>query len=75
MRGVLFVHESLLYYFLNVYDKKEEEFMKADIKELLENYMEQDSKEQNLAYDDEMRAEADLCAECCACCRVCWISA
>ncbi|MGA6362600.1 hypothetical protein ACKXF8_10620 [Faecalibacterium prausnitzii] len=49
--------------------------MKAELKELLQKYMEQDSKEQKIAYDDEIRAEADLCAECCACCRVCWISA
>lgn len=47
--------------------------MKADAKEMLENYMEQDSEDQELVYDDEIRAEADLCAECCACCRVCWI--
>lgn len=49
--------------------------MRADAKELLQRYMEQDSKEQKIAYDDEIRAEADLCAECCHCCRVCWISA
>lgn len=49
--------------------------MKAELKELLQKYMEQDSKEQKIAYDDEIRAEADLCAECCSCCRVCWISA
>lgn len=49
--------------------------MKESIEKLLKSYMEQDSKEQTLAYDDELRAEADLCAECCSCCRVCWLSA
>ena len=48
--------------------------MRADAKELLQRYMEQDSKEQKTAYDDEIRAEADLCAECCACLRVCCIT-
>lgn len=40
---------------------------------LIKSYMEQDSEEPMEAYDNELRAEADLCAECCACCRVCWI--
>lgn len=47
---------------------------KESVEELIQKYIEQDSKEQTLSYDDDLRAEADLCAECCACCRVCWIS-
>lgn len=49
--------------------------MEKDSKELLEMYLSQDSKEENISYDDEIRAEADLCHECCSCCRVCCISA
>lgn len=49
--------------------------MKTEFKELLEMYLSQESKEEKVSYDDEIRAEADLCAECCACCRVCCIQA
>ena len=48
--------------------------MKKDVKELLERYLSQDSKEQKNAYDDEIRAEADLCAECCSCCRISFVT-
>ena len=44
-------------------------------KELIERYYAQNEECENQHYDDEIKAEADLCAECCACCRVCWISA
>lgn len=44
--------------------------MRTEIKELLEMYLSQESKEQKTSYDDEIRAEADLCHECCSCCRV-----
>lgn len=43
--------------------------MKQDSKELIKVYFEQDEKEQNTTFDDELRAEADLCSECCACCK------
>lgn len=46
-----------------------------NVNEMLEKYLSQDSKVQKKKYDDEVRAEADLCAECCSCCRVCWLSA
>ncbi len=41
--------------------------MKVNARDLLQKYMEQDGKEQALAYDDEIRAEADCCGECCRC--------
>jgi hypothetical protein len=41
--------------------------------ELIEKYLSQNSRAQKNEYDDEIRAEADLCEECCSCCRVCWI--
>ena len=44
------------------------------VNELLKKYLSQDSREQKVSYDDEIRAEADLCSECCACCRTCCIS-
>lgn len=47
--------------------------MKQDIEELIKIYLEQDEKDQNTTFDDELRAEADLCAECCSCCRFCCI--
>lgn len=48
--------------------------MRTENKNLLEIYLSQDSQEQKIAYDDEIRAEADLCAECCSCLRVCCIT-
>ena len=48
--------------------------MRNGIKKLLEMYLSQDFEDQNVAYDDEIRAEADLCAECCSCLRVCCIT-
>ena len=44
--------------------------MKTKARELIQQYMEQDIKEQKVTYDDDIRAEADLCHECCHCCRV-----
>lgn len=52
--------------------QKEVDFMKTKVGDLLQSYMEQDSKEENLAYDDEIRAEADCCTECYnVCCMAC----
>lgn len=52
--------------------QKQEDFMKTKAADLLQRYMEQDSKEENLAYDDEIRAEADCCTECYSlCCQAC----
>lgn len=48
--------------------------MEKNSKELLEMYAVQDSQGEDIAYDDEIQAEADCCAECCHCCRVCWIT-
>lgn len=42
--------------------------MKVNAKELLQKYMEQDGKEQDLAYEDEIRAEANCCDDCFRCC-------
>lgn len=47
--------------------------MESELKVLLEKYLSQDSKGQEV-FDDEIRAEADLCAECCSCMRVCCIT-
>lgn len=44
-----------------------------DINVLMEKYNSQNSKVQRKEYDDEIRAEADLCAECCTCMRTCCI--
>lgn len=52
--------------------QKEVDFMKTKAEDLLQNYMEQDSKEENLVYDDEIRAEADACTECCDLCCDIW---
>lgn len=43
--------------------------------DVLKAYIEQSSVDENAAYEDEMRAEADLCHECCSCCRTCTLSA
>lgn len=43
--------------------------------EMLQEYFKQSKIDERSTYNDEIRAEADLCAECCSCCRVCWISA
>lgn len=43
--------------------------MEKDSKVLLEMYAVQDSQDEDVTYDDEIRAEADCIAECCACCR------
>lgn len=48
--------------------QKQEDFMKTKAADLLQRYMEQDSKEENLVYDDEIRAEADCCEGCINCC-------
>lgn len=48
--------------------RKEVDFMKTKAKDLLQRYMEQDSKEENLVYNDEIRAEADCCESCSECC-------
>lgn len=42
---------------------------KDQVKNLLGEYMKQTEKNEQV-YDDEIRAEADLCHECCSCCRV-----
>ena len=42
-------------------------------KDLLNQYFAQDSLDVQTAYDNELRAEADLVAECCECLRVCCI--
>lgn len=46
------------------------DFMKVNARDLLQKYMEQDGKEQALAYDDEIRAEAGCCDETCRCCGI-----
>lgn len=43
---------------------------KDQTKNLLGEYMKQTEKCEKQTYDDEVRAEADLCHECCSCCRV-----
>jgi hypothetical protein len=40
------------------------------VKSLLGEYIKQTEKNEKHMYDDEIRAEADLCHECCACCRI-----
>ena len=40
---------------------------------MLKTYIEQSCVDGQTEYDDELRAEADLCAECCSCCRTCCI--
>ena len=42
--------------------------------EMLQEYFKQSKMDERLSYDDEIRAEADLCSECCSCCRVCCIA-
>ncbi len=42
--------------------------------EMLQEYFKQSKIDERLSYDDEIRAEADLCSECCSCCRVCCIA-
>lgn len=42
----------------------------VDVRKLLNEYCEQNSKAKEAMYDDEIKAEADLCHECCACCRI-----
>ncbi len=48
--------------------------MGKNSKDLLEIYAVQGSQDEDVAYDDEIRAEADLCHECCSCCRTCCIA-
>lgn len=42
----------------------------VDINKLLSKYAEQNTKTKEAMFDDELKAEADLCHECCACCRI-----
>lgn len=42
--------------------------------ELLEEYFKQSKIDSDADYNDEVRAEADLCSEFCGCLRVCCIS-
>ena len=44
------------------------------LKKLLEAYSEQSINNEVSAYNDEIRAEADLCHECCSCMHTCCIS-
>ncbi len=37
---------------------------------LVEEYLGQVERKADRIYEDEIRAEADLCHECCSCCRV-----
>lgn len=41
---------------------------------LVEEYLGQAERKADKIYEDEIRAEADLCHECCSCCRICMIS-
>lgn len=43
------------------------------VSEILARYNSQNSRDELAGYDDEIKAEADLCAECCSCCRTCCI--
>lgn len=45
----------------------------AKLEELMEKYSMQNPKGVQQEYDEELNAEADLCHECCSCCRVCVI--
>ncbi len=41
--------------------------------DMLKAYFDQDQVDSKVSYNDELRAEADLCAECCSCLRTCCI--